>query len=56
MSKNLLARGAAAFAAAVTTFVLFHAVAALGDEDRAMLLAAQHKPFAVAASNTTAVR
>lgn len=46
--KRIVRRGAALFAAAATTLVLFSGVASLADSDRATLLAAQLAPATMA--------
>jgi hypothetical protein len=46
--KRIVLRGAALFAAAATTLVLFSGVASLADSDRATLLAAQLAPATMA--------
>ena len=48
MTKSHLPQAVAAFAAVVTTLVLFSSVASLADEDKAALSAAQTKTTVVA--------
>ena len=48
MTKSHLPQVVAAFAAAVTTVVLFSSVASLADQDKAALAAAQTKSILVA--------
>ena len=48
MTKSHLPQVVAAFAAAVTTLVLFSSVASLADQDKAALSAAQTKATVVA--------
>jgi len=51
MFKQALKHAFATTAAAAMTFALFSAVASLGDEDKAALIAARSTPVAVAASS-----
>jgi len=51
MTKNRIPHAIAAFAAAVTTLVLFSSVISLADEDRAALAAAQTVKHAALASS-----
>jgi hypothetical protein len=50
MTKQITHKTFAAAVAAVTTLVLFSAVAGLADSDRAATLAAQIKPTTIAAA------
>ena len=50
MTKSHLPQVVAAFAAVITTLVLFSSVASLADGDKAALAAAQTKPTTVAAA------
>jgi hypothetical protein len=52
MTKSHLPHTVAAFAAAVTTLVLFSSVVSLADEDKAALAAAQSVKLAALAANT----
>jgi len=56
MTKSHLPQLVAAFAAAVTTLVLFSSVASLADQDKAALLAAQTKTTIVAQTTERAQR
>ena len=49
MTKQITHKTVAAAVAAVTTLVLFNAVAGLADNDRAATLAAHSKPTTIAA-------
>lgn len=52
MFKHALKHAIATSAAAAITFVLFSAVASLGDEDKAALIAARTAPTTIAAAST----
>jgi hypothetical protein len=56
MTKSHLPHAVAAFAAVVTTLVLFSSVASLADEDKAALAAVQTKPTAVAAATVAPLK
>lgn len=52
MFKQALKHAFATMAAAATTFALFSAVASIGDDDKAALIAARSVPGAVAANSS----
>jgi hypothetical protein len=56
MTKSHLPQAVAAFAAVVTTLVLFSSVASLADKDKAALAAAQTKPTTVAAATVAPLK
>ena len=56
MTKSHLPQVVAAFAAAVTTLVLFSSVASLADQDKAALSAAQTKTTVIAQTTERAQR